>query len=176
MQTSPSMNRDNSVFNLSILSSVVGEIPIVKKTPSEYLEAVAALMKERVEFVTEFATKAYYFFCLPDYDLMKTNEAKDFNKILKSWDADRKAIFLKLTEEINNVTEYKAALLQQTVEGFISDNNLKFGDVLPVLRLALSGTMKGPGVFEMMEVLGKEEVELRLKQFFEFCDSSLVDN
>jgi glutamyl-tRNA synthetase len=143
----------------------------------EYLEAVAALMKERVEFVTEFATKAYYFFRLPDYTLMMANEGKDFEKkVLKTWDADRKSVFLKLTEEINSVADYKAALLQQTVEGFIADNNLKFGDVLPVLRLALSGTMKGPGVFEMMEVLGKEEVELRLKQFFEFCDSSLVNN
>jgi hypothetical protein len=36
--------------------------------------------------------------------------------------------------------------------------------------------MKGPGVFEMMELLGKEEVSVRLSAFFEFCDNFVSNN
>jgi glutamyl-tRNA synthetase len=143
----------------------------------EYLEGVAALMKERVELVKEFPEKAYYLFKAADYKLMMENEGKDFEKkVGKAWDSSKKSVFATLSEKLIENADYKAATIQSVVEGFINDNSLKFGDVLPVLRLALSGTMKGPGVFEMMELLGKEEVSDGLSAFFEFCDNFVSNN
>jgi glutamyl-tRNA synthetase len=148
-----------------------------EKVCDEYLEGVAALMKERVDFVKEFPEKAYYLFKAADYSLMMENEGKDFEKkVGKSWDSTKKSMFELLITKLIEVSDYKAVAIQSTVEAFINDNALKFGDVLPVLRLALSGTMKGPGVFEMMELLGKEEVSTRLNAFFEFCDNFIVKN
>jgi glutamyl-tRNA synthetase len=108
---------------------------------------------------------------------MMENEGKDFEKkVGKAWDSSKKSVFATLSEKLIENADYKAATIQSAVEGFINDNSLKFGDVLPVLRLALSGTMKGPGVFEMMELLGKEEVSVRLSAFFEFCDNFVSNN
>jgi glutamyl-tRNA synthetase len=53
----------------------------------------------------------------------------------------------------------------------MEENELKFGDVLPILRIAVSGTTKGPGVFEMMALIGKEEVGNRMQTAFAFFET-----
>jgi glutamyl-tRNA synthetase len=58
---------------------------------------------------------------------------------------------------------FEAASLEEALKAFIQEKQLKPGDVLPLLRIALAGTMKGPAVFEMAEVLGREETLARLK-------------
>jgi glutamyl-tRNA synthetase len=107
--------------------------------------------------------------------MMMEQEGKDFEKkVLTNWDANRSVLLVNLVNKIENLENYSAQNLQLTVETFISENGLKFGDVLPVLRLALSGTMKGPGVFEMMELLGKEYVKVRMLNFFDFCNAMAI--
>ncbi len=136
----------------------------------EYLEGVAALMKERVELVREFVSKGYYFFKNPDYQQMLESEGKDFEKkILKNWNAERALVFERLATQLSSFNVFNHLAIKDLVENFTNENNLKFGDVLPVLRMALSATLKGPGVFEMMELLGKDNVSDRLKSFFKFC-------
>jgi len=138
----------------------------------EYLEGIAVLMKERVEFVKEFITKGYYFFKNPDYQQMMDNEGKDFEKkILKNWNAERALAFEKLADKLFESDNFNHLNIKETVENFTNENNLKFGDVLPVLRMALSATLKGPGVFEMMELLGRDNVKERLISFFKFCSA-----
>ncbi len=46
----------------------------------------------------------------------------------------------------------------------MQENDLQMGDVFPLLRIALSGAMHGPGVFEMLEVIGKEKSFERLEK------------
>ncbi|XP_072034082.1 nondiscriminating glutamyl-tRNA synthetase EARS2, mitochondrial-like [Amphiura filiformis] len=41
------------------------------------------------------------------------------------------------------------------------------GSYMKLLRMALSGLKQGPGVAEMMELLGKEEVSRRLKEYYD---------
>jgi glutamyl/glutaminyl-tRNA synthetase len=45
------------------------------------------------------------------------------------------------------------------------------GQVMPILRLALAGSMQGPAVYEMMAVLGRERTVGRLKQSFDYFDT-----
>jgi len=47
---------------------------------------------------------------------------------------------------------------------------LGMGVVMPALRLALTGTMKGPSVFDMMSLLGKQRVVERLEKGFQYFD------
>ena len=134
-------------------------------------------MKERVGFITEFTTNGYYLFTEPDYEAMQANEGKDFNKkVLKKWDTARKAQFESLLVNMATLTTFEAAPIKTCVEAFIAETGLGFGDVLPVLRLGLSGTMRGPDVFEMIELLGKDVLNNRMKQFFAFCDNALSAN
>ena len=51
--------------------------------------------------------------------------------------------------------------LSHAVKNFIADKGLKMGEILPVLRITMTGTMKGPDLFETMTLLGKDECMAR---------------
>jgi glutamyl-tRNA synthetase len=53
--------------------------------------------------------------------------------------------------------------LADIIKGYLEKHELGFGQVFPFLRIALSGTTKGPDLFAMMAILGKEKVCKRLK-------------
>jgi len=57
--------------------------------------------------------------------------------------------------------------LEEKVKLFVQEQGAKPGDVLPLLRIALAGTMKGPAVFDMAVALGKSETIQRLRLFID---------
>ncbi len=120
----------------------------------EFLEAFCGLMKERVTLMPDFWEKGYYFF----------EPVREFDQktIRKKWKPERQAQFDELYKALEKIEDFKAEEVESTVKAFIQESGLKFGDVLPILRIALSGTMKGPSVFEMIALLGKEETLKRL--------------
>lgn len=54
-------------------------------------------------------------------------------------------------------TSWNTQSLEQTVRSFVDISQLKLGQIAQPLRAALTGTPQSPGLFEVMEVLGKEE-------------------
>ena len=71
--------------------------------------------------------------------------------------------FPVMVMRLEALTDFEAAPLKEAVTGFMDEHQLKFGDVLPLLRIALSGDTKGPDLFAMMEVMGNQRVLTRLK-------------
>ena len=128
----------------------------------ELLEKAAGMMKERITILPDFWESAYYFF-----EDIKAYEEK---MVRKKWKPERKPLFEQLKATLSQLPNYDAASIKTTVEQFMSETNLKFGDVLPILRLAVSGTTKGPSVFEMMELLGSETVDQRFAKGLEVFD------
>ena len=54
------------------------------------------------------------------------------------------------------------------------NNELRMGDILQVFRLAVSGTLKGPSVYDMAALLGKEEVLRRFKRAYTRFDEMVA--
>lgn len=126
----------------------------------EFLQGVCGMMKERVTFLPDFLNQGAYFFGpVKDYD-EKT--------IRKRWKPERLEVFQDLVTRLEATTPYSGESIEASVKQFMADNEFGFGDVLPILRIALSGTMKGPSVFDMMALLGKEEVSQRLNSAYSF--------
>ena len=122
----------------------------------DYLIKVCALLKDRCQVLPDFWENGCWFFDeVKNYDL---------DNVLKRWNPDMKGHFEKLIAELEKTEPFVASELEPRVKAFINDNGLKMGQVLPLLRIALAGTMKGPGVFETMEVFGKNETLKRLKK------------
>ncbi len=133
------------------------------QSPSDaFLHTFIELMQERAVTLTDFWENGYYFFEPP-----QTYEEK---MIKKRWEPARKPLFLQLLQQIEELEDFKADGIKQATEDFMEANELKFGEVLPMLRLANAGTMKGPAVFEMMELLGREEVSRRMRTAFDRFD------
>jgi glutamyl/glutaminyl-tRNA synthetase len=64
--------------------------------------------------------------------------------------------------------------LQLALDTFMEEHRLKPGDILPVFRIGLAGTMKGPGVMDLIELWGMEEVSTRMNRAFEYFDQILL--
>lgn len=128
----------------------------------EYLATFCGMMKERVHLLPEFLENGYYFFeGVKEYD-EKT--------IRKKWQPEKRANLGALNDRLNNLADYNAEAIETEVKAFLTENELGFGAVLPFLRIALAGTMKGPAVFDMMSLLGKEEVAKRFEVAYDQFD------
>jgi glutamyl/glutaminyl-tRNA synthetase len=61
--------------------------------------------------------------------------------------------------------EWTTEALEQTTRALGEELGVKFGDVVHPTRLAATGRTVGPGLFETLEVLGRERVLKRLRAF-----------
>ena len=123
----------------------------------DFLEKVAALMKERVTLVPDFVEDGYYLF--------EPVKAYDQETIAKKWKPELAPVFELLSARIGKIPAFSAIVVEENVKAFMQENELKPGDIMSLLRLILAGTMKGPAVFDMMALLGKEETIERIAKF-----------
>ena len=126
----------------------------IEKTDAE-VATIVGLVKDRANFVTELFDLADYFFVAPtSYDA----------KASKSWNEDTFTWLGAVKNEIESLTSFEAKSIEEKVKTWISDNNVGMGKILQPLRVAMVGEMKGPDLFEIMSLLGKNEVIERINK------------
>lgn len=140
---------------------LVAEIkPFLKSNGSDYsdsyLAGVCALMKERVVFVKEIVEMGPYFF-----GPVKTY---DEGMIRKKWHAEVVTPFSALVSALMETEDFTPQALESKAKAWLEAHEIGMGAILPLFRLALAGTMKGPGVFEMMVLFGKDKTRARIEQ------------
>jgi len=57
--------------------------------------------------------------------------------------------------------------LEELLRKFCGEKNIKPGELIHVIRIALTGSTASPGIFELIEVLEKETVIRRIDRFIE---------
>ena len=120
-----------------------------------FISIVVGLIKERATFVKDFWDLSHYFFIAPSaYD------DKASKKALKE---DTKEVLNAVISHIAPIDVYTAENLQETIKSWITSNGIGFGKVMMPLRLALVGDLQGPDVFEIMFLIGKDEVIKRIE-------------
>lgn len=125
----------------------------------DFLTSFIGLMKERVGVYGDFWENGYYFFTdVKDYD-PKT--------VRKKWKPERLPLFETLRAQLRELGNATPEAVKASVVAFMEANELGFGDVLPILRVGVTGTMKGPDIFAVMALLGSEVVDARLSRAFE---------
>jgi glutamyl-tRNA synthetase len=121
-----------------------------------YLGAIIDSMLERVSFVHEFITKCKYFYEDPkefDMDVAK-----------KRWN-ELSVNFLKLFLE--KLEQNPSIITKEDFDKFMhdlcSEMNIPIGKVIHALRLAVSGIGTGPGMFDILAIIGRDKVIKRIK-------------
>jgi len=119
----------------------------------KFLVDVCGLMKERVTFLHQILEQGSYFFTPPtDYDQ---------KAVKKKWKDNSPNIVADLITVFLN-TEFNALALETAFKTYIEEKELGFGTPMIAIRLAITGVGGGPSLFEIMEVIGKEESINRL--------------
>ncbi|WP_282017059.1 glutamate--tRNA ligase [Salegentibacter mishustinae] len=126
------------------------------KVSSEYVLKVITLMKERAVFVNDIWDQGYFFFLAPtSYD---PKNAK------KAWKDDTADLMQELIQVLEKQEDFKAENVQAEVKAWIQQKEVGFGKVMQPFRLALVGAMQGPDLYEIAEMIGKEETISRLEK------------
>lgn len=121
----------------------------------EKVVRVVAVMKSRVSFVKELWDQSSFFFVAP--------EVYDEKTVKKRWKEDSAQLLTELAgilESIDNFDDVEAT--ESTVKEWIADKGYHLGNIMNAFRLALVGESKGPQMFDLTAVLGKEETLRRL--------------
>ncbi len=91
------------------------------------------------------------------------NDDVNFNKEdLKLIDDKAKTIISEFNRRIKKIKEFTREDLEPVVQELIKSNNTNFKGVGQPLRIALTGSKFGPGIYDIIISLGKDEVEKRL--------------
>ncbi|MDR3556902.1 MAG: glutamate--tRNA ligase [Syntrophobacteraceae bacterium] len=82
--------------------------------------------------------------------------------------ADMREVFGRLISELSALETFDETSLEPVFRTTAEDLKVKLGKIAQPVRVALTGGTKSPGLFEIMEVLGRETVIARLKKGLEY--------
>ena len=128
----------------------------VAKYSDAYLTTVVSLVKGRVNFVKELWEQARFFFEAPT-----TYAEKD---VKKRWKEDTPAILTELIALLQGMDNFESKPSEEVVIGWITEKGYHMGNVMNAFRLAVVGECKGPHMFDITELLGKEETIARIEK------------
>lgn len=118
-------------------------------------EAAVAAMKERATFVNDLWDLCRFFFVAP----------KEFNEkdVQKRWKPETPAMLTDLHTFLQTLDTFdNAEQTEATVKAWCEEKGYGLGNVMNPFRLTLVGEMRGPQMFAITQILGKDEVLRRL--------------
>lgn len=121
-----------------------------------FLDKIIGLVKDRCSLLTDFFDQSYFLF--------KTPEKWDVDTVKLKWNEAKELFFAEIIRNFELAPDWKATVLENNFKEIASVNEIKPGEVLLPLRIMLVGGKFGPGVFDVAEILGKEETIHRMKK------------
>lgn len=122
----------------------------------EIVEKIVALIRDRATFITDFWELSSFFFIAPTQ--------YDEKAMKKQWKENSSEILDKIVNILSSQEDFSSANTEHIVKEFITNNGFSLGQVMPLIRLALVGDMKGPHIFDIAEIIGKDETIKRLEK------------
>ena len=168
------IHKSSSVFDLKKFKWMNGEYykamsseeffefikPQLNRFPTEYsYEELADLLQERIECYSDIDNVLDFINELPDY----TNEIFENQKLKVTKDIALEML-TKILPILEKTNDYSKDNITNVVKEFITEQNVKNGQVLWPLRAALSGKMSSAGgAYELFVVFKKDESIRRIK-------------
>ena len=125
----------------------------------DYITRAVGMIKSRISFVGDIWDNAKFFFVAPTEYAPKD--------IKKRWKEDTPATMRRLIEVIKGLDDMTSAHAEEVVLGWIKDNELHMGNVMNAFRLTVVGECKGPHMFDIAELMGKDEIIARIERGIE---------
>jgi glutamyl-tRNA synthetase len=120
-----------------------------------YLMRVIAAMRERVSFPRDFVEKGGYFFEAPT--------AYDAEMAKKRWSASTPMQIGRLCDAFSSLAEATPAGFERSLQAVALELGVSNGVLIHAVRLAVSGVSGGPGIYDILAILGPGETVRRLR-------------
>jgi glutamyl-tRNA synthetase len=122
---------------------------------SATLVKIVSLVKERAGFVKDLWHEADFFFVAP--------ESYDSDVVRKRWNADAPRQLTELREMVAAVQPFAPEVLEQKVKEWIASKGYNTGAMLNLFRLLLVGASRGPHLFDIAGLIGRDETLRRME-------------
>lgn len=121
----------------------------------EYIAKAVGMVKSRINFVRDLWEQTDFFFTRPT--------SYDSKAVKKRWSEDMPRIMGELVELLEVQPDFTSQVLEPIVLGWIADNGYHLGNVMNAFRLTVVGRCTGPHMFDITELMGKDESVARIK-------------
>ena len=118
------------------------------------LETTTRLVKERYNFPKEIIEENKYLYIPP------TN----YEKAAKNWKEETPDLMKRLIEILNSIDDFTSINIENVVKNWMTENEIGMGKIMQPFRLSLVGALKGAHLFDIVEVIGKEETVSRVEK------------
>jgi glutamyl-tRNA synthetase len=123
----------------------------------EKLLKIAALLKLRLKFTKELPAMSNYFFERPQ-------KIEDEKAKAKYWTAQSPEYIALISSELEKIENFNIENIETAFIRICESIGVKLGVLAQPARLAISGIGAGPGLWEIIECIGKEECIFRLRR------------
>ncbi|MFA8301130.1 MAG: glutamate--tRNA ligase [Hyphomicrobiales bacterium] len=120
----------------------------------DIVKRVVEMVRERANFVKDIWEQSAFFFEAPT--------EFDAKFVKKRWKENSPELLKGVREIITNIDDFSAAIIKPQLEVYVEQQGCGFGPIMNIFRLALVGAGKGPDLFEIAEIIGKEQVLSRI--------------
>lgn len=130
-----------------------------KAMPEGWLEQLVVALRERCKTLAEMATMAAPYVqrdIVIEEDAAKKHLTPDITPALS-----------KFADRVAALAEFSHAALEKAFKEVLNEHGLKMGQLAQPVRVALTGRTASPGLFEVMELLGRERTLARLRRGIE---------
>ena len=139
-------------------------LPVLEKKglngfSKEYVAKALGMIKGRANLVTDLWEQADFFFRAPDMYADKD--------VRKRWNEDMPRIMGELIEVLEGIDDMTSANAEKIVLDWITQKEYHLGNVMNAFRLAVVGACRGPHMFDITELMPKEEVVKRIRKAIE---------
>jgi glutamyl-tRNA synthetase len=154
------LHRKSDVEVLTMLKGLIARSAFgARHFDDEYLLHVIQVMRERVTFVKDFLEKSPYFFQPP--------EQYDQDAVKKRWTEKTPEQLEILMNALSQIPKPQKEDYETTLHQTADALKIKPADLIHPMRLAVSGMGAGPGLYDILFILGKDETIRRIKSAIE---------
>lgn len=126
----------------------------------EYIRSVIELLKTKVKTLYDFALQGAYFWEAPtDFDEKPSK---------KYWNSEKTSHLMdEWASRLKDISEFNRDNLEEELRNFAEKKDVKAAELIHPTRLAITGSGVSPGIFSVMELIGKERLIQRIRHAIE---------
>ena len=151
------LQQKDTVFLVEQFQPILKEKGLVFE--NKYVAQAIELVKSRISLIPDLWEQSFFFFKAP--------VSYDEKVVAKRWNEQTPQNLLQIVEILDN-NPFDKTILHDAVMQFIADNGINMGQIMNCLRLCLVGEAKGPDLFDIISLIGKEETVARVKRAVDF--------
>lgn len=151
----------------TLFEPVLEEKGLAGKFSKEYVARALGTVKSRADFVSDLWDQADFYFVAPSEYAPKD--------VRKRWTAGTPEIMRELIGVLEGIDDMSSANAEKTVLDWIAANGYHLGNVMNAFRLAVVGACRGPHMFDITEIIPKEEVVARIRRAIDTIPEPAAD-